>query len=67
MKKTRRVVISKYVKNGAVWFLCLIAYQISLVIQCQNYPRTLVVLFNPQLSGFILFPMGICPKVDAKP
>ena len=32
-----------------VWFLCLMAYQLWLVIQCQSHCswRTVVVLFNP--------------------
>ena len=36
-------------KIGLVWFLCLMAYQLVWIIECQSHPcrTTAVILFNP--------------------
>ena len=54
---------------GLVWFLCLIPYQSSWVIECQVHPcrRTVVVLFDLQLvedKGIHTLFKGISPKVN---
>ena len=55
---------------GLVWFLCLMAYQTSWVIQCQNHPRRriVVILFNPLLGlgdkGNSYLSQGINPKLN---
>ena len=54
-----------------VWFLCLIAYQLSWVIKCQNHPsrRTAVVLLNPWLredKGVIYLSQGYLSESERK-